>query len=116
MIHWVKAGECKKIIEVCNCVVSDRRKVNRIVQGIILDLNWDAASVQYLAVAGQKVYTHRFVLVETAIGKMVLSYNALNERLGEQVVQLAPGSYLEWEPSRLDLLAIIAKRDPVSGE
>lgn len=82
-----------------------------VVQGIILDLHWDAASTPYLAVAGPRVYTHHFVLVETAIGKMVLSYKALQEHLGEQVHQLAPGGYLEWGPARLDILAIIAKHD-----
>jgi hypothetical protein len=71
--------------------------------------------VPYLAVAGPRVYTHRFVLVKTAIGKMVLSYAALQERLGEQVKALALGGYLEWEPSRLDILAIVAKR-PMTQE
>jgi hypothetical protein len=90
--------------------LSDRVvKDTKVVQGIILDLNWNAASVPYLAVAGQRVYSHHFVLVQTAIGKMVLSYPALQERLGEQVKALAPGGYLEWEPSRLDILAIIDK-------
>jgi hypothetical protein len=85
-------------------------------QGIILDLNWNASSQHYLAIAGPALYTRRFVLVETAIGKMVLSYKALQERLGEQVLALAPGGYLEWERSRLDLLAIIEKRAPKPGE
>jgi hypothetical protein len=96
--------------------LSDRVvKEKKVVQGIILDLNWDATSVPYLAVAGQRVYTHHFVLVQTAIGKMVLSYPALQERLGEQVKTLAPGGYLEWGPSRLDILAIIAKHPPKLG-
>jgi hypothetical protein len=90
-------------------VFSEVVKHNDVLQGIILDLNWNAASVPYLAVAGQRVYSHYFVLVQTAIGKMVLSYPALQERLGEQVKTLAPGGYLEWEPSRLDILAIIDK-------
>ncbi len=94
-------------------VFSEVVKHNDVLQGIILDLNWDTTSVPYLATAGQRVYTHHFVLVETAIGKMVLSYPALQERLGEQQVKaLAPGGYLEWAPSRLDILAIIAKHPP----
>jgi hypothetical protein len=87
------------------------RRRNDVVQGIILDLNWDVASVPYLAVAGSVVYTHRYVLIETAIGKMVVSYKALQDVLGEQVHQLAPGGYLEWERARMDILAIIAKRE-----
>lgn len=94
----------------------DLRRRNDVVQGIILDLNWDASSVQYLAVAGPVVYTRRFVLIETAIGKMVLSYKSLQDHFGEQVDQFVPGSYLEWERARLDILAIIAKRAPESGE
>jgi hypothetical protein len=90
-------------------VFSEVVKHNDVLQGIILNPNWDATSVPYLAVAGQRVSTHRFVLVETAIGKIVLSYAALQQRLGEQVKALAPGGYLEWDPSRLDILAIIAK-------
>jgi hypothetical protein len=62
------------------------------------------------------LYAHRFVLIETAIGKIVLDYQALQERLGEQISQVAPGGYLEWEPARLDILAILAKRDPRPGE
>lgn len=91
------------------------RRTN-VVQGIILDLNWDVSSIQYLAVAGSVVFTRRLVLVETAIGKMVLSYKALEEHLGEQVHQLAPKGYLEWEPARLDILAILAKREAEPGE
>jgi hypothetical protein len=85
-------------------------------QGIILDLDWDMASQQYLAIAGRVLYTRRFVLVETAIGKMVLSYKALQDQLEDQIEQLAVGGYLEWGRSRLDLLAIIEKRDPRPGE
>jgi hypothetical protein len=93
-------------------VFSEVVKCKYVLQGIIIDLNWDAASVPYLAIAGPRVYTHHFVLVETAIGKMVLSYPALVEYLEEQVKALAPGGYLEWEPSRLDILTIIAKSTP----
>lgn len=89
---------------------------NDVVQGIILDLNWDASSMHYLAVAGPVVYTRRFVLVETAIGKMVVDYKALQEHLGEQVHQLALGGYLKWDPARLDILAILAKREAEPGE
>lgn len=85
-------------------------------QGIILDLDWDATSQHYIAIIGSTLYSRRFVLVETAIGKMVLSYKALQEQLGEQIEHLVVGGYLEWERSRLDLLAIIEKRDPQPGE
>ena len=97
-------------------VAGEIRKSYRVTQGIILDLNWNATSQQYLAVAGPRVYTTRFVLVETAIGKMVLDYQALQRRLGGQAQELAVGGYLEWEPARLDLLAIIAKRELEPGE
>lgn len=89
---------------------------NRVLQGIVLDMNWDAASQHYLAVVGPMVYTNHFVLVDTPIGKMVLSYKALEERLGGQIEQVVPGGYLEWDPSRLDILAIVAKGTPESGD
>jgi hypothetical protein len=91
-------------------------RYNWVMQGIILDPQWDAASQPYLAVNGPLVFTHRWVLIQTAVGKMVLSYSDLEKRLGDQVKQLAPGAYLEWGPARLDILAIIAKRDPAPGE
>lgn len=91
-------------------------KFNWVVQGIVLDPKWDATSQPYLAVNGPRVFTHHFVLVQTAIGKMVLSYPDLEKRLGEQAKQLAPGTYLEWGPAQLDILAIIAKHDPEPGE
>lgn len=47
---------------------------------------------------------------------MVLDYQALQKRLGEQAYELVSGGYLEWEPARLDLLAIIEKREPKPGE
>ncbi|HEU5383763.1 MAG TPA: hypothetical protein VFV38_50840 [Ktedonobacteraceae bacterium] len=89
---------------------------SRVTQGIILDLNWDAASQHYLAVAGPAVFANHFVLFETAIGNMILDYQALQKRLGEQAHELVSGGYLEWEPARLDLLAIIEKREPKPGE
>ena len=93
------------------------RKFYNMTQGIILDLDWDAASQPFLAVGGSVVYTRRYVLVETAMGKIVLSYKVLEERLGEDVItQLQPGGYLEWERARLDILAIIDKRDSEPGE
>ncbi|GCE10676.1 hypothetical protein [Tengunoibacter tsumagoiensis] len=85
-----------------------------VLQGIILDLNWDASSQSYLAVAGPSVDNQSFVLIETPVGKMVLSQKALEKRLGEQAKNLVPGGYLEWEPARLDILAVIAKRSPQS--
>lgn len=94
----------------------EMRERTDVVQGIILDLAWNVRSIPWLAVAGSRVYAHRFVLIETAIGKMVLDYQALQERLGEQISQVVPGGYLEWEPARLDILAILAKRDPRPGE
>ena len=97
-------------------IVGEMRRLTDVVQGIILDLDWDVASVPWLAIAGSRIYTHRFVLVETAIGKMVVDYKALQERLGEQIRQLALGGYLEWGRARLDILAILAKRDPLPGE
>jgi hypothetical protein len=92
------------------------RYTNNVVQGIILDLDWNTASQHYLASAEHRLHTLRFVLIETAIGKMVLHYQALQKRLGEQVSELAVGGYLEWERARLDLLAVIEKRDPRPGE
>ena len=80
-----------------------------VLQGKVLDPFWQAASQKYLAVVTPKIYANRYVLLETAIGTIVASYNMLEEDLGEQAKEIAVGGYLTWEPSRLDLLAILHK-------
>lgn len=89
---------------------------NDIVQGVILDLSWKPESVSYQAIAGPRIYAQRFVLIETAVGKMVLDYQALEKQALAQVNLFEPGGYLEWERARLDILAILARRDPESHE
>ncbi len=81
---------------------------NDLLQGKVLDPFWDASSQTYQAIASPRVYDQRYVLLETAIGKVVVSRKHLEEDLGAQTEQIAAGGYLEWEPSRLDLLAILS--------
>ncbi len=82
---------------------------NDISGGKVLDLSWQAASQKYLAIATPKIYERHYVLLETAIGNVIINYKVLEEDLGEQAKEIAVGGYLTWGPSRLDLLAIIHK-------
>ena len=84
-------------------------KINVVLQGKVLDSFWNVASQEYLAVATPKIYERRYVLLETAIGKIIVNYKILKEDLGEQVDEIVAGGYLNWKPSRLDLLAILQK-------
>ena len=84
-------------------------KVNVILQGKVLDSFWNVASQKYLAVSTPKIYERHYVLLQTAIGNVVVNYKLLEEDLGEQAKEIAAGGYLTWEPSRLDLLAILHK-------
>lgn len=89
-----------------------------ILDGKVLDPDWDAASQQYEAITDLSwFYRERYVLLETAIGHVVVSHDQLERSLGvQQVAQMRTGGYLEWSPSRMTLLAILAKHDLVPGE
>jgi len=89
-----------------------------ILDGQVLDPDWDAGSQQYQAITDLSwFYRERYVLLETAIGHVVVSHDQLERSLGvQQVVQMRSGGYLEWSPSRMTLLAILAKRDPEPGK
>ena len=41
--------------------------------------------------------------------KVIVNYKLLEEDLGEQVDEIVADGYLNWKPSRLDLLAILHK-------
>ncbi len=82
---------------------------NDILGGKVLDPFWNIARQEYLAVATPKIYERHYVFVETAIGNVIINYKTLEEDLGEQAKEIATGGYLTWEPSRLDLLAILRK-------
>lgn len=86
-------------------------KRNDIIQGKVLIVSWNASSLHYQGIATPKIYQRTYMLLETAIGKIVVDHKALQEGLHMPATDCAPGGYLEWKPARLDLLAIIHKRD-----
>lgn len=81
-------------------------------QGKVLDPFWDATEHTFQAVASQRVYKQVYVLVETAIGNVLVSRDDIASDLGVQMQQLAAGGYLQWEPGRIDLWALL----PGAGE
>jgi hypothetical protein len=101
------------IFKVKTKVIQRKRSVTKrdeIQQGKVLDPDWNVASLDYLAVSRHaNIYKKRYVLLETAIGKVLINYRDIQFELGEQGKHLASGSYLEWQNSGLILLAIIAK-------
>jgi hypothetical protein len=78
-----------------------------IAQGKVLDPFWDATEHPFQAVVSPGVYKQVYVLLETAIGNVLISRDDIASDLGEQVQQLTAGSYLEWEPGRIDLWALL---------
>jgi hypothetical protein len=67
---------------------------HHIVQGRVVDVDWRRAE-------------ERYVLLETAIGRVVLSPRALEAEARESARELVPGTWLAWRPWRLDLLAVL---------
>ncbi len=108
----VPAGTVFKI------VTQERQTADKIVhqtsisQGKVLDPLWDATEHPFQAVVSHHVYKQAYVLVETAIGNVLLSRDAIAADLGEQMQQLAVGGYLQWAPGRIDLWALL----PGAGE
>jgi hypothetical protein len=48
----------------------------------------------------------RWTLVETSIGPLVLLWDTIDRVLGS----IKPGGFLQWEPARLDLLAVVSEQ------
>jgi len=86
-------------------------KHNELLQGIVLDPSWDASHLRYQAIATPMIYNPRYVLLETSVGKVVISHTALRKVSQLPLEDIAIGGYMEWPHSRLDVLAIIEKRE-----
>ncbi|MDQ2715629.1 MAG: hypothetical protein M3Z08_12035 [Chloroflexota bacterium] len=86
-------------------------KHNELLQGTVLDPSWDASHLRYQAIATPMIYNPRYVLLETSVGKVVISHTALRKVSHLPLEDIAIGGYMEWPHSRLDVLAIIEKRE-----
>ncbi|HEU5380952.1 MAG TPA: hypothetical protein VFV38_36475 [Ktedonobacteraceae bacterium] len=91
------------------------RQMN-IAQGRILDPFWDATQHSFQAVASSQIYKQFYVLVETAIGNILISRDDIASELGEQAQQLSAGGYLKWEPGRIDLWALLPAEPAAMGQ
>jgi hypothetical protein len=83
----------------------------KITQGKVIDPFWDATQHTFQAVVSPRVYKQVYVLVETAIGNVLVSRDDIASDLGEQMQQLAVGGYLEWEQGRIDLWALLSEAE-----
>ncbi len=86
-------------------------KHNELLQGTVLDPSWEAAHLRYQAMATPTIYNQRYVLLETSVGNVVISHAALQKVSHLPLEEIAIGGYMEWPHSRLDVLAIIEKRE-----
>ena len=86
---------------------------NELRQGKVIDLSWKANKLQYQAIAESSIYEHQYILLETAIGNVVVRHKEFQKNSHIPIEDITIGSYLEWAPSRLDVLAIIEKRDTI---
>jgi hypothetical protein len=83
--------------------------LSNIIQGKIIDLRWTIAALpeeqrQVLADLQNETY----LLLETAIGHLIINHENLSASLEGQIEQLVPGEHIIWEPTRLELLAILS--------
>ncbi len=86
------------------------RSLDHVTQGQVLDPCWDTTTQTYLAAYASRFGEGDLILLETAIGKVVVSRAHIEpdlQKQGEQLAQIAVGGYLEWTSSRLDLLALL---------
>jgi hypothetical protein len=80
---------------------------HNVVQGKVLDPHWEASKYTYQVVSSPKLYERDYVLLNTAIGNLVVSRQYIEPDLGEQAEHIAVDGYMEWRPSRIDLLAVL---------
>jgi hypothetical protein len=92
---------------------TSKHKHKVLLQGKVIDLSLDANKLHYQAIATPRIYEQQYLLLETEIGNVVVSHTELQENLPISIEDIAVGSYLEWAPSRLDVLAIIEKQDTI---
>ena len=79
---------------------------NDIVRGIVLDSSWQVPAQDYSRMT-ENFQKRVYLLLETAIGQVLMSRRTLERYAQEPIEHVETGGYLEWEPSRLDLLAIL---------
>ena len=79
---------------------------NYVVRGVVLDPYWQATERRYRYMTAG-FYKRVSVLLETAIGRLLVSRRNLEKDMQGPAEQVATGGYLEWMESRLDLLAVL---------
>jgi hypothetical protein len=88
-----------------------RREIARDARGV----SGERVRLEHQLLRGQVVEAdwwngeRRYVLLETAIGRVVLSRRTLETDLKERADELVAGSWLAWEPWRLELLEVLGE-------
>jgi hypothetical protein len=77
-----------------------------VVRGTVLDPSWQAPQLEYRCMVPD-FYDYEAVLVQTAIGRILLSRTSIEDNMEGLTEQVTLGGYLEWERSRLDLMAVL---------
>jgi hypothetical protein len=77
-----------------------------VVRGTVVEPSWQAPQCAYRCMVP---YLPEFsaVLVQTAIGRVLINHLDIEEDMEGSIEQIEIGGYLEWEHSRLSLLAVI---------
>jgi len=77
-----------------------------VVRGTVLEPSWQAPQRVYRCMVP---YFPEFaaVLVQTAIGRVLINHLDIEEDMEGSLEQIKVGGYLEWEHSRLSLLAVL---------
>lgn len=89
---------------------------NDLQRGKVLDPSWDVTNLRCQVIATPRIYEQRYVLLETGIGNVVISHKALQAEQDGLLDRITTSGYLEWQQGRMDLLAVIAKREAETGE
>ena len=77
-----------------------------VVRGTVLEPSWQAPQRAYRCMVPD-FYDYEAVLVQTAIGRILLSCTSIEDNMEGLAEQITSGGYLEWERSRLDLMAVL---------
>lgn len=77
-----------------------------VVRGTVLDPSWLAPQHAYRC-AVPDLYDYTSVLLQTAVGRVLINSLNVEEDMKGPVEQVTAEGYMEWERSRLDLLAVL---------
>jgi hypothetical protein len=77
-----------------------------IVRGTVLDSSWQAPQRAYRCMVPD-FYDYEAVLVQTAIGRILISRTSIEDNMEGLAEQITSEGYLEWEHSRLDLMVVL---------